>query len=55
MEKRGVHFFGKGCCEKCVGVKAAETKKIEKTRQKSGCQLLLSKRDYFGTTLYTMC
>jgi hypothetical protein len=53
--KKGVHFFGKECCEKCAGVKAAEKKKIEKMRQKPGCQLLLSKRDYFGTPLYTMC
>ncbi len=53
--KKGVHFFGKGCCEKCAGVKAAEKKKIEKPRQKLGGQLLLSKRDYFGTPLYTMC
>jgi hypothetical protein len=46
--KRGVHFVGKRVLRKMCGCKAAEKKKIEKTRQKSGCQLLLSKRDYLG-------
>jgi hypothetical protein len=36
--KKGVHFFGKGCCEKCTGVKQQRKKEIEKFRQKLKCQ-----------------
>jgi hypothetical protein len=28
--KKEVHFFGKGCCEKCMGMKQQRKKKSEK-------------------------
>jgi hypothetical protein len=28
--KKEVHFFGKGCCEKCTGIKQQRKKKIKK-------------------------
>jgi hypothetical protein len=30
--KKGVHFFGKRCCEKCTGVKQQGKRRLEKTR-----------------------
>ena len=36
--KKGVHFFGKGCCEKCTGKEQQRKKEIEKIRQKLECQ-----------------
>ncbi len=37
--KKGVHFFGKGCFEKCTGVKQQRKKEIEKIHKKLKCQL----------------
>ncbi len=42
-----MHFLAKGVAKMC-GCKAAEKKKVEKTRQKLGCQLLLSKAIILG-------
>ncbi len=28
--KKGVHFFGKGCCEKCTGVKQQRKRRLKK-------------------------
>jgi hypothetical protein len=47
VEKRGCIFSAKDVA-KMYGCKAAEKKKIEKTRQKLGCQLLLSKEIILG-------
>jgi hypothetical protein len=46
--KKGVHFFRQRMLQKMYGCKAAEKKKIEKARQKLGCQFLLSKEIIFG-------
>ncbi len=53
--KKGVHFFSKGCCEKCTGVKAAEKKEIGKDSSKIEVPVIFVKGNYFGTPLYTMC
>jgi hypothetical protein len=42
-----VHFLAKGVAKMC-GCRVAEKKKIEKTFQKFGCQLLLSKEIILG-------
>ncbi len=36
--KKGVHFSGKGWCEKCTGVKQQRKRRLKKTRQKLKCQ-----------------
>jgi hypothetical protein len=36
--KKGVHFFGKGCCGKCTGIEQQRKKEIEKICQKLECQ-----------------
>ena len=46
--KKGVHFFGKGCCEKCTGVKQQRKRRLKKHIKKLGCQLLLSKEIILG-------
>jgi hypothetical protein len=46
--KKGVHFFGKGCCEKCAGAKQQRKRRLKKIRQKSRCQLFLSKEIVLG-------
>jgi hypothetical protein len=28
--KKGVHFFGKGCCKKCAGVKQQRKRRLKK-------------------------
>jgi hypothetical protein len=28
--KKGVHFFGKGCCEKCAGVKQQRKRRLKR-------------------------
>ncbi len=53
--KKGVHFFGKGCCEKCMGVKAAKKKEIEKDLLKIEVPVIFVKGNCFGTPLCTMC
>ncbi len=45
--KRECIFWQKGVAKMC-GCRAAEKKKIEKTFQKFGCQLLLSKEIILG-------
>jgi hypothetical protein len=52
--KKGVHFFGKGWCEKCTGVKAKK-KESEKDSSKVEVPIIFVKGNYFGTPLYTMC
>ncbi len=52
--KRECIFSARGVVKMCR-CKAAEKRKIEKTHQKLGCQLLLSKEIIFGIPLYTMC
>ena len=47
MEKR-VHFFSKGYCEKCAGVKQREKEDRKRLVKKLGCQLLLSKEIILG-------
>ncbi len=42
-----MHFLAKGVAKMC-GCRAAEKKKIEKTFQKFGCQLPLSKEIVLG-------
>ncbi len=53
--KKGVHFFGKGCCEKMYGCKAAKKREIEKDSSKVEVPIIFVKGNYFGTPLYTMC
>jgi hypothetical protein len=50
-----VHFFGKGCCEKCTGVKAAKKKEIEEDQLGVKVPIVFVKGNYFGTPLYTTC
>ncbi len=54
--KRVCIFFGKGCCEKCTGVKkAAKKKEIEKDQSGVEVPITFVKGNYFGPPLYTMC
>ena len=53
--KKEVHFFGKGCHEKCTGVKQQRKKETEKRLSKIGVPMIFIKGNYFGTPLYTMC
>ncbi len=46
--KKEVHFFGKGYCKKCIGVKQQGKKETEKILQKLRCQLFLSKKIILG-------
>jgi hypothetical protein len=46
--KKGVHFFGKRCCQKCTGEKQQGKKEIEKICQNLRCQLFLSKEIILG-------
>ena len=36
--KKEVHFFGKGCCEKCMGVEQQRKKETGKDCQKLECR-----------------
>jgi hypothetical protein len=53
--KKEVHFFSKGCREKCTDVKQQRKKEIEKIRQKAEVPIIFVKGNYFGTPLYAMC
>jgi hypothetical protein len=53
--KKGVHFFGKVCCEKCTGVKQQRKRRLKKDSSKVGVPVVFVKGNYFGTPLYTMC
>ncbi len=46
--KKGVHFFSKGCREKCTDVKQQRKKEIEKDSSKLKCQLFLSEEIILG-------
>jgi hypothetical protein len=47
-DKRRECIFWQRVLRKCTGVKQRRKKKIEKTHQKFGCQLLLSKEIILG-------
>jgi hypothetical protein len=46
--KKGVHFFGKECCEKCTGVKKQRKREIEKDSSKVEVPIILSKEIILG-------
>jgi hypothetical protein len=46
--EEGSAFFGKGCCENVRVQSSREKEDWKKTRQKLGCQLLLSKEVILG-------
>jgi hypothetical protein len=53
-QKKGVHFFGKGCCEKCTGVKQQRKRRLKKIVENWSANDFYQ-GNYFGTPLYTMC
>ena len=36
--KKGVHFSGKGCCEKCTGMKQQKKRRLKRVNWKLRCQ-----------------
>jgi hypothetical protein len=36
--KKEVHFFGKGCCEKCTGMKQQRKRGVKRVNHKLKCQ-----------------
>ncbi len=54
-KKKGVHFFGKGYCEKCTGMKQQRKKKAKKVYCKIKMPIIFIKGSCVETPLYTMC
>jgi hypothetical protein len=54
-QKKGVHFFGKGCCKKCTGIKQQRKMRSEKGLSEVEVPVFFVKGNYFGTPLYAMC
>ncbi len=53
--KKGVHFFGKGYCEKCTGIKQQRKMRLKKDQSEVEVPVIFVKGNYFGTPLCTMC
>ena len=54
-QKKGVHFFGKGNCEKCTGMKQRRKRRAKKVYCKSKMPIIFIKGSCVETPLYTMC
>ncbi len=53
--KKEVHFFGRGYCEKCTGMKQQGKEKQKKVNHKIEVQIIFIKGSCVETPLYTMC
>jgi hypothetical protein len=53
--KKGVHFFGKGYCEKCTGMKQQRKRRAKKIYCKIKMPIIFIKGSCVETPLYTMC
>ncbi len=50
--KREVHFFGKGCCEKCTGVKQQRKEGIEKIVKNWSADNFYQRKLFWDTPVY---
>ncbi len=55
QQKTGVHFFGKGNCEKCTGMKQRRERRANKVFCKIKMPIIFVKGSCVETPLYTMC
>jgi hypothetical protein len=55
QQKKGVHFFGKGYCEKCTGMKQRRKRRAKKVNCKFKMPIIFIKGSCVETPLYTMC
>jgi hypothetical protein len=53
--KKGVHFFGKGYCKKCMGMKQQRKKEQKRIYCKIKMPIIFIKGSCVETPLYTMC
>ncbi len=53
--KKGVHFFGKGYCEKCTGMKQQRKRRAKKDLLQNQNANNFIKGSCVETLLYTMC
>ncbi len=53
--KKGVHFFGKGYCKKCTGMKQRRKRGTEKIYWRIKMPIIFIKESCVETPLYTMC
>ena len=53
--KKEMQFFGKGCCEKCTGVKQQRKRRVKEGQLQIEVPIIFVKGKYFGTPLCTMC
>ena len=53
--KKGVHFLGKGNCEKCTGMKQRRKRRAKKVYCKIKMPIIFIKGSCVETPLYTMC
>ncbi len=53
--KKEVHFFGKGYCEKCTGMKQRRKTRAKKVNYKIEVPIIFIKGSCVETSLYTMC
>jgi hypothetical protein len=54
-QKKGVHFFGKGYCEKCTGMKQRRKRRAKKIYCKITMPIIFIKGSCVETLLYTIC
>ena len=52
--KKGVHFFGKGYCEKCTGMKQRRKRRAKKVSCKFEMPIIFIKGSCVETPLYTV-
>ncbi len=50
--KKGVHFFGKGCCEKCTGVKQQRKRRLKKHIKSQDANYFCQRRLFWDTPVY---
>jgi hypothetical protein len=55
QQKKGVHFFGKGNCKKCTGMKQRRKRRTKKVYCKIKMPIIFIKGSCVETPLYTMC
>jgi hypothetical protein len=55
LQKRGVHFFSKGYCKKCTGVKQRSKRRAKKVNCKFKMPIICIKGSCVETPLSTMC
>jgi hypothetical protein len=55
QQKKGVHFFSKGYCEKCTGMKQRRKRRAKKVYCKMKMPIIFITGSCVETPLYTMC